>query len=115
MTKKEKFIYLIISIITLGIYPIIINKKTTKETNGDLSEAKKITVDVTKLIENLGGKENIVVVEYTHTKLKIFTRASSAVNVELINGQKGITGVVASSKAITLIVGNQAKQLSTMI
>ena len=115
MTKKEKFLYVVISIITFGIYPIMINKKIPEASNKMLSEAKKVTVDVPKLVKNLGGDNNISAIEYTHSKLKIFIKDSAKIDIESINKQKGITGVVFSSKTVTIIVGNQAKQLSKMI
>ena len=115
MNKKQKFLYVLISIITIGIYPIVVHKRTTTKTNLRLSEAKKISVNIPELIKNLGGKDNVVAVEYTHTKLKIFISDKTKVIVESINSQKGITGVVASTKSITIIVGNQAKQISKLI
>ena len=115
MNKKQQFLYMIISIITLGIYPVIINRKTQKTINIALSETKKISVNIVELVKNLGGKENISAIEYTHTKLKVFIKNSSLMEVSSINEQKGISGVFVSSKTITLIVGNQAKQLSKLI
>lgn len=115
MTKKQKFIYVFVSVLTFGIYPILVNKQKYIEANNKLSEAKSLSVNSTVLIKNLGGKDNITFVEHTHIKLKIFINNSSMADIDSINHQKGVTGVFVSSKSITIIVGNQAKQLSKII
>ena len=104
---KNKFLYILLSILTLGLLPIFVNKSAK-------SEKVKVTVNATKL-KTLLGKDNVSGVEYTPTKVKIFIKDKGLINVEEIQNLKGITGVFASSKSITIIVGKQAKELAALI
>lgn len=115
MTFKDKLILIILSILTLGIYPLVIFNKKDKAVKNELSVDKKVTVNVSSLLTNLGGKDNIAGCEFTHTKVKIFIKDRSKVEVENIQNIKNITGVFATSKHITIIVGKQAKELAAML
>ena len=115
MSLKDKIIFILISIVTFGIYPIVIKKSINKSKGESLSIDKKITIDVDKIIENLGGKNNIVGSEYTQNKIKIFFNDKTLINVEGLNVIKGISGVVAGSKNVSLIVGKQAKLIADLI
>lgn len=112
MTFKDKLLLILLSIITLGIYPLVIFKKNSSETKTTLSSDDKVSVNIDKLRENLGTEENIVGVEFTHTKVKVFVKEKAKVNIEAISKQKGISGVFATTKSITIIVGNSAKAIS---
>ena len=112
MTFKDRTILILLSIITLGIYPAVIYSKKSNKKNTELSVEDKVSVNTTKLIELLGGEENLNGVEYTNTKVKIFFKSKEKVDVESIQNLKNISGVFASSKYITVIVGKQAKALS---
>lgn len=114
MTFKDKLILVLLTIITLGIYLIVIYKKKPKSTANELSIADKVTVDLDKL-KSLLGEGNIAGSEYTHTKVKIWFHDKSKVNVEEIQKLKGISGVFATTKYITIIVGNQAKKIATAL
>lgn len=113
MTLKDKLIFIFLTIITIGIYPIIVFKGKNQSVSTELSKNEKFSVDLNKLKNNLGGLDNITQVEYTHTKIKIFIENKNLVNVEALSKQKGISGVFATSKFITIIVGNTAKAIAT--
>jgi phosphotransferase system IIB component len=112
---KIKFIYIILSIITLGAYPYLVKKNLKNKPKNTLSIAKKITLSLENLIENLGGKENIEGAQYTHTKIKVFFINFELLNIEKLKKQKGISGVFFSSNTISLVVGNQAKLLTQLL
>lgn len=114
MTFKDKLILIILSIITLGIYPIVLFKKKNHSVKDELSTSKVVT-DIKKLQEFLGGKDNVVGTEYSHTKIKIYVKDKTKVNIENIQSLKGISGVFASSKSVTIIVGKQAKDLAAQL
>lgn len=114
MTFKDKLILVLLTIITLGIYLIVIYKKKHKPESTELSTAEKITVDVDKL-KSLIGDQNVAGVEFTHTKVKIYIHDKNKVNVDDIQKLKGVSGVFATSKHITIIVGNQAKKIAAML
>lgn len=112
MTLKDKIILILLSLLTLGIYPIFIFKKKNNTVSSQLSNSDKVSVNVEKLVSNLGGSDNIIQVEYTHTKIKAFIENKNLVNVDALSKQKGVSGVFATSKFITLIVGNTAKSIA---
>ena len=107
MTKKEKLLYWFLIIITLGL--ILPYWKTKKvEIKEELSQNKKIDLNINKLIILLGNSENIQNVSSTHTKVKINIKDRDKINIEKIKQINGISGVFASSTYIQIIVGNQA-------
>ncbi len=115
MTNKDKFIYIILSILSLGIYPYSIRKKGNKRISSDLSESNKIHLNIEKFVELIGGRDNIIGTEYTHTKIKIYFKEKSKIKIDAIQKLKSISGVVATSKYVTVIVGNQAKKIAEKI
>lgn len=112
MTLKDKIIFLILTILTLGIYPVLVFRKKINTTSSELSSSEKFSVDLNKLKSKLGGVENIIEVEYTHTKIKIFFDNKALVDVEALSRLKGVSGVFATSKFVSLIVGNTAKTIA---
>ncbi|WKX02713.1 PTS transporter subunit EIIB [Candidatus Mycoplasma mahonii] len=116
MKTKDKIILIFISIITLGIYPLIIfRKQKFVETSDELSRSNSSIIDVKILINLLGGKENILSTNNTHTKIKIYFRDKKKVNIDEIKSSKGVSGIFISSDAITIIVGNSAKFLKEQL
>ena len=114
MTGKDKFLYILLCTITLGLYSLT-KRKLNNEVSSKLSEEKKITINVDKLKKLLGGNDNVVGTEYSNTKVKIFFKKRDLVKVEEIRKLKGITGIVVGSAYITIIVGKQANTLSKQI
>ena len=113
--NKNNIIYILLCIITLGIYPaIILNNKNSSIPN-KLSDDVKVTVNVKALLSSLGNKENISGVEYTHTKIKIFIKDKTKMSINKINEIKNISGIVTGSNYITILVGKQAKKLSLLL
>ena len=109
---RVKIIYVLLSIVTFGVYPYVLKKRLQNKPINSLSQAKKININLDELIKSLGGKNNIDGAEYTHTKIKVFISNVEIVDKEEVNKIKGISGVFISSNRITLIVGNQAKLLT---
>ncbi|MGL4342969.1 MAG: hypothetical protein ACRCRZ_00150 [Metamycoplasmataceae bacterium] len=62
-----------------------------------------------KLLENIGTIENIVKVEKTYTKLKIFFKSKEIINLNNIEKIKGVSGIFINDKSLDIIVGNQAE------
>ena len=114
MNKRELFIFIFLSVITLGIYPFIIFNFKSEETTNELSYSKKLSVNYKKLLEIL-NKDIISGVEYTHSKVKIFIKETKKIDPEEIKNMKGISGVFITSDSVTLIVGNQAKELANVL
>lgn len=114
MTFKDKLILVLLTIFTLGIYLIVVYKGKSKPNSNELSRSEKVTLDVNKL-KSLIGEGNVAGSEFTHTKVKIFIKDKNKVDVEGIQKLKGVSGVFATTKYITIIVGNQAKKIATML
>lgn len=115
MTTKDKLILVFLSIITLGIYLIFVFKKKESNISSELSQINKLTINVKKLLEFIGGNENILGVEYTQTKVKIFIKDHEKVLINELQKLKNISGVFKNTKNVTIIVGKQAKELANQI
>ena len=87
MTLKDKLIFIVLSIITLGIFLIVVFAKKNKKQKNELSVSKKISFDVKKLVELLGTKGNIEGAIYTHTKVKIHFSDRSKVDAKNIKNR----------------------------
>ena len=115
MTTKDKLILIFLSIVTLGIYLIFIFRKKDSNISSELSQVSKLTVNIKKLLEFIGGSENILGVEYTQTKVKIFIKEHEKVLINELQKLKNISGVFKNTKNVTIIVGKQAKELASQI
>ena len=88
----------------------LFKKKKTSDVNKLSTTTSKI--NISKLHEALGGKDNIAGCEYTHKKVKIFIYERDKVKLESVGLIKGISGIFGSKKYITIIVGPSAKDLA---
>ena len=93
MTLKDKIILFLLSIITIGIYPIIIFRKRDNTVKKELSSLDKTTINIDKLRKLLGESQNIIGSEYTHTKVKIFVKNPSLIDINELRKLKGISGL----------------------
>ncbi len=107
MTHQEKALYWFLIIATFGLVFIYWRTKKNKIKN-ELSQTIKISININKLINLLGDKENIKSVDSTHTKVKITFNNREKIDVEEIKNIDGISGVFATSNYIQIIVGNEA-------
>ena len=112
MTFKDKLILSILSILTLGIYPLIVFSKKSKKPANTFNHAEKAKFKVVGLVEALGGDDNIVGAEYTYKKVKIFIKNKAIVNLEKVSKLKGISGVMATQSSVTLVAGDQSKAIA---
>ncbi|VEU59102.1 PTS glucose transporter subunit IIB [Mesomycoplasma neurolyticum] len=109
MTISDKLKIIFLSIVTFGTIWIYWSKLKNKNTNTELSLTNKLTVNLDELIEYLGGTKNIVSLENTHKKIRIFLKDTSIETIKKISELKGVSGVVLSSDSVNLIVGNSAQ------
>lgn len=114
MKLKDKILITLLTIFTLGLIWLYWNKKKTKPKN-ELSVSKKVEVNLEQLILLLNGVKNIESVNSTHTKVKINLKENNNIDILKLKELKGISGVVASSKSITIIVGNSAKTIQELL
>ena len=106
--------FIVLQIVTLGLIWIYWKKQAKKQNKENVLSESKNNINVNKLIEYLNIK-NIKNIEATHTKVKISYLNRDLIDVEKIRNLKGISGVFINDKAITLIVGNCANDLTNEI
>lgn len=95
--------YLIIFVIILFILLIVL--KATK---------KDFNVEANKLIEYLGGKDNIVSMEVNMSRFKVTLKDVSIVNKDAIQ-KLGAKGIVEIDNQLKIILGPNAKKLKQYI
>lgn len=116
MTGKEKFLFIFLQIITLGLIWIYWKKQYQKQSDEQsLSQKNNSTIDANNLMNLLGTKENIENVVSTHTKIKIFYKDRSKILIDEIKNTKGISGVFINDTFIVIIVGKTAESLKEQL
>ena len=75
---------------------------------------KDFKLEVNKLVELLGGKDNIIETEAEMSRFKVTLKDVSKANKEGIL-KLGAKGVVEIDDQLKIIIGNQAKQLKKCI
>ena len=70
--------------------------------------------EVNKLVQFLGGKDNIINAEYNMSRFKVILKDVSKVNKEGINSL-GAQGIVEIDNTLKIIFGKDAKQLKRYI
>lgn len=75
---------------------------------------KDFKLEVNKLVELLGGKENIIETEAEMSRFKVTLKDVTKANKEGIL-KLGAKGVVEIDDQLKIIIGNQAKQLKKCI
>ena len=95
--------YLIIGLILIFILLIVL--KATK---------KDFHVEANKLVDYLGGKDNIISMEVNMSRFKVTLRDVSIVNKEGIQ-KMGAKGIVENDNQLKIILGNNDKKLKKYI
>ncbi len=75
--------------------------------NKDLKQNTVSTIDCLKLLEALGGKENINEIKSSPSKLTVSLKESEKINIETIQNL-GASGIVEGNKSISMIFGKQS-------
>lgn len=95
--------YVIIGIILLIILLAILK-----------ANKKDVQIDLNKLVEYLGGKENIVSTETNLSRFKVTLKDVSLANKEAIQ-KLGAKGIVEIDHQLKIILGPESKQLKKYI
>ena len=91
--------YIIIIIISIIVALAIIKSKS-----------KNFKLEANKLIEYLGGKDNIIEYNYTKSRLRVLVKKTDIVNKEGIQ-KLGAQGIVEVDNQLKIILGDDARQL----
>ncbi len=96
-----QYIIIIVVLLILSIVVIKINKKD-------------FTVRINKLIQYLGGKDNIIKTESNMSRLKVLVKDTSIVNKDAIQ-KLGAKGIVEIDNQLKIIFGPNSSQLKKYI
>ena len=75
--------------------------------NKDLKQEVSSTVDIQKLLEALGGKDNITAVKSSPSKLTVSLKSHEKIDVETIQAL-GASGIVEGKDDLSMIFGKQS-------
>lgn len=100
-----EYIKYIVLIVILVLIALAISK----------SRKKDFKVEVNKLIEYLGGKDNILTTEYNKSRFIVTLKDISLANKEAINKMEGAKGVLEVDDQLKIVLDNDAKQLEKYI
>lgn len=78
------------------------------------SNKKEFKMELNKLVDYLGGKENIVETEVNMSRFKVRLRDINRANKDAII-KLGAKGIVEIDDSLKIILGNNAKQLKKYI
>ena len=78
------------------------------------SKNKNFKIEANKLVEYLGGRENIIEYNYTKSRLTVKLKKMELVNKEMIQ-KLGAQGIVEIENQLKIIIGEDAKQLTRYI
>ena len=78
------------------------------------SKRKDFKIEANKLIDNLGGKQNIISYEVNKSRFMVTLYDISLVNKEAIQ-KMGAQGMVEIDNQLKIILGNDAKKLKKQI
>jgi len=78
------------------------------------SKKKDFKMDINKLVEYLGGKNNIIEYEFSKSRFVVTLNSVEKVNKEGIQ-KMGAQGIVEIDNQLKIIIGEEAKQLKKYI
>ena len=78
------------------------------------ANSKNFVMESNKLVELLGGAENIISSEYSHSRFKVLLRDIKLVDKEGIQ-KLGSKGIVEIGNQLKIILGPTSKQLAKYI
>lgn len=94
--------------IIIGVILLIILLAVLKATRKD------VKIDLNKLVEYLGGKDNIISTETNLSRFKVTLKDISLANKEAIQ-KLGAKGIVEIDNQLKIILGPESKQLKKYI
>lgn len=117
MNTQEKIKIIFLTIITFGFIWLYWNRlKKRHNTENQITKINETNIDIRKLIDLCGGKENIITSSNTHTRVQITFNNKQDIRTEEINAIKEITGVAfGNDNKLNIIVGKVAEYVSNQI
>lgn len=78
------------------------------------SKSKNFKIEANKLIEYLGGRDNIIRYNFTKSRLTVELKKVEIVNKDMIQ-KLGAQGIVEVDNQLKIILGDEARQLKKYI
>ena len=100
--------FIILEYIIIGVVLIIVMFAILKATKKD------VNLDLNKLVELLGGKDNIIRTETELSRFKVTLKDVSLANKEGIQ-KLGAKGIVEIDNQLKIILGSESRQLKKYI
>ena len=104
MVIKMNYIQYVIIIVVFMVILLAILKSMKKDAH----------IELNKLVEYLGGKDNIISTETSLSRFKVTLKDVSVVNKEAIQ-KLGAKGIVEIDNQLKIILGSESKQLKKYI
>lgn len=115
MTKKQKFMYVFLIVITFGFILLYWKKYKQTSSKNYLSVEKKLNFDFEKFISYIGGFKNIKDVKSSQKVLTIFYIEKNNIILNELKNLKGILGISIKSDSISFVIGNSAAYVKGII
>lgn len=115
MTKKQKFMYVFLIVITFGFILLYWKKYKQNSSKNYLSVEEKLNFDFEKFILYIGGFKNIKDVKSSQKVLTIFYIEKNNIILNELKNLKGILGISIKSDSISFVVGNSATYVKGII
>ncbi|MDD8048859.1 MAG: PTS transporter subunit EIIB [Thomasclavelia sp.] len=110
---ESTYIWIIVVIVLAFLIGWFIFSKILK--NKKFEDKKKIIpIDISKVIEAVGGKDNIKELSASGTKITFFLNDDSKTNIESLK-KLGASGVVQTKSKLTIIIGHYADDICEAI
>ena len=103
------FIIIPIVVLVLGIVLFLVIKTIRK--NNYIANRKKAN---NELIEALGGRENILQVQARGSRLTLVLKDYNIIDESKLK-ERGVSSIIKMSEKITLVIGQESKELETLI
>ncbi|MFV8400943.1 PTS glucose transporter subunit IIB [Mycoplasma sp. 005V] len=101
--KKDKFLIVFLTIVTFGLIWIKWNKQVKKQKN-TIYQNDKLPFKFDEFLALLGN-DNITDVQTRLNRISISVKDIKLVQLQQLNKLKGISGIVARSNGVSLVLG----------
>ena len=109
----DYFIYILIALVILAAVWFL-TVKYLKNSKPKETTIKNIPIDIEKMIQALGGKNNIKESIARGSKITFFVEKDDLINLDTLKELKA-SGIIQSTGKITVIMGKYSEEISKII
>ncbi|MDR0856802.1 MAG: hypothetical protein LBM76_00185 [Mycoplasmataceae bacterium] len=111
MKKVLYWFFVVLSLGTLQIYAVHKARKQIKKVSDKIEVSGVVNINVLKLIDVLGGKENIVGVTSTINTIKVLAKNAEDINIDSLRQFKP-KGIISNKDSVTMVFGNNSSAIA---